>query len=72
MRIHAELSSEVTKLKEVQSSKEAEWKTTKEKHRETLQVLRAQIGEANRQKEAAEERAHQSRRKGDCPYGAVS
>ena len=43
-------------MKEEQAKKEAEWKTTQERHEETLCILRSQIGEAERQKAAAETR----------------
>ena len=46
---------ELTKLKEEQAKKEAKWKTI-EHHEETLYSLRSQIGEAERQKAAAETR----------------
>ena len=51
-----EVQAELTKLKEEQAKKEAEWKTTQERHEETLCILRSQIGEAERQKAAAETR----------------
>jgi hypothetical protein len=51
-----EVQAELTKLKEDQAKREAEWKSTQEHHDETLCILRSQIGEAEHQKAAAEMR----------------
>ena len=41
-------------MKEDQAKKEVEWMSAQKQHEETLYILRAQIGEAERQKAAAE------------------
>ena len=43
-------------MKEEQAKKEAEWMSAQKQHEETLCILRAQIGEAKRQKEATKAR----------------
>ena len=51
-----EVQAELTRLKDEQDKKEAEWMSMQERHEETLHILQAQIGEAERQKAAAETR----------------
>ena len=50
------IQAELAKLKEEQDKKEAEWMSVQERHEETLHILQAQIGEAERQKAATETR----------------
>ena len=47
---------ELTRLKEEQAKKEAEWMSMQKQHEETLYILQAQIGEVERQKAATETR----------------
>ena len=51
-----EAQAELTRLKEEQAKKEAEWMSTQKQHEKTLYILRARIGEAELQKAAAETR----------------
>jgi len=48
--------AKLAKLREEQATKEAEWESTQKCHEETRCILRSQIGEAERQKAAAETR----------------
>ena len=51
-----EVELELTRLKEEQAKKEAEWMSTQKQHEETLYILRAQIDEAEHQKVATKTR----------------
>ena len=44
------IQAELTRLKEEQAQKEAEWEFAQKRHDETLCILHSQIGEAERQK----------------------